>query len=84
VTVYYPAGRPADAALRAPRNPGPVFAVGFGLVAAAFGFAVAVAGRQREQDRDLQIDDSPVLDDDGAGSTENDADDVPDSRDDAA
>ncbi|PSQ38986.1 hypothetical protein BRD13_04295 [Halobacteriales archaeon SW_5_70_135] len=63
MTVYYPVERPADASLRAPRSPGPVFAVGFGLVAAAFGSAVAVAGRQRGQDRTVRIDDSPILDD---------------------
>jgi len=75
VTVYYPAGRPADASLRAPRSPGPVFAVGFGLVAAAFGFAVAVAGRQREQDRAVRIDDSPVPDE-AVETEEGEVDDV--------
>jgi len=63
VTVYYPPERPADASLRAPRDPGPVFAVGFGLVTAAFGLAVGVAGRQRERGRSLRVGDSPILDD---------------------
>ena len=74
VTVYCPVERPVDASLRAPGSPGPVSAVGFGLVAAASGFAVAVAGRQRKQDRAVRIDDSPVLDGStGAGGEETDA-----------
>lgn len=50
VTVYYEAGDPGAATLRAPRSPVPVFAVGFGFVLAAFGFLLAVAGRQQGLD----------------------------------
>lgn len=60
VSVYYPTGEPANASLRAPRDPGPVFGVGFGLVAIFFGIVIAAAGRQRDLDRDVIIDDSPV------------------------
>ena len=60
VSVYYPAGEPANASLRAPRDPGPVFGVGFGLVAVFFGIVIFAAGRQRDQDRDVVLDDSPV------------------------
>ncbi len=73
VTVYYPADDPAAASLRAPRDPGPVFAVGFGLVISAFGFIVVVAGRQRDRDVPLVQDDSAV--DPHAASSSDAADD---------
>jgi len=60
VSVYYPAGDPANASLRAPRDPGPVFGVGFGLVAVFFGVVIFAAGRQRDLDRDVVTDESPV------------------------
>jgi len=69
VTVYHSAGEPANASLRAPRDPGPVFGVGFGLVAVFFGIAIAAAGLQRERERDVVLDDSPVVDaDDDSGT----------------
>ncbi len=81
VSVYYPVGAPADASLRAPRDPGPVFGVGFGLVAVFFGIVVFAAGRQRDRDRDLVIDDSPVPGvgppDPRAGDADADGDDTP-------
>lgn len=64
VTVYYPDDDPAAASLRAPRDPGPVFAFGFGLVAVFGGFTLFVAGRQRDRGVALVQDDSVLADTD--------------------
>lgn len=60
VTVYVRPEDPAAASLRAPRDPGPVFAFGFGLVTVFSGFTLFVAGRQRDRGVDFVQDDSPL------------------------
>lgn len=70
VTVYYPDGDPAAASLRAPRDPTPVFAFGFGLVTVAVGFVLTVAGRQRDRGVAVVQDETPLsLSEDGNEST---------------